>query len=491
MPDHPYAVFGFSEHLDWVTLNFVSPVDDIRICSVCRIVARKAAFLPCRHVMCEPCYEQWKSGGSNVCFVDGDVCADEEFYWMEFPVEKMMMRKVSCWNRGNGCQIISDVSSIAEHFHRDCAYHSTSCPKCSVAVLRRNIVAHLESQCASHVLSITPTVQPGETALKELQDIRQAISGIGSSLRNISHDSACPGSTPGETARNNAENQNPLLTMVNEVRTISQTTGHALNAVKRSSERHLDHIVDFKLVRESLCGDLDEIKRAAVEWTTRDASVHQAWTTERKNNVEKLRALQTELHSVSGQLEELTSKARRYAMKEAPAESEGLLEILGSTVSVAMRTFHSLNTAPEDTVRIYAKVLKVPIHVVWCVDRWWLTSIGETENRFLAVANVATPNGYNISLRIMLSTHKRLYRCYALLREPEGIAQAAPPRKMKVIVLHGRTSGIRQEITHTIEQKPGQERQWEFLSQRFRIEDLIGTGTVQEGKIRLRFTFSY
>ncbi|KAL1414152.1 hypothetical protein MTO96_007634 [Rhipicephalus appendiculatus] len=157
---YSHAVFGFSESLDWSTLHFVKPIDDIRVCSACRVVARKSAFLACRHVLCEPCYERWRTRDSHVCFIDGDLSPQNEVYWMEFPEDKMMKYEVSCWNRENGCEIITDVSSIADHFHRDCAYHSACCPKCSSTVLRKDIIAHLQSQCANHVLRIKSTAPP-------------------------------------------------------------------------------------------------------------------------------------------------------------------------------------------------------------------------------------------------------------------------------------------------------------------------------------------
>ncbi|KAL1449393.1 hypothetical protein MTO96_043988 [Rhipicephalus appendiculatus] len=91
---HSHAVYGFSESLDWTTLHFLKPIDDIKVCSACRIVASKTAFMPCRHVLCEPCYEHWKSRGSHVCFLDGDLCPENEVHWMEFPAEKMMKSEV-------------------------------------------------------------------------------------------------------------------------------------------------------------------------------------------------------------------------------------------------------------------------------------------------------------------------------------------------------------------------------------------------------------
>ncbi|KAL3247313.1 hypothetical protein MRX96_057108 [Rhipicephalus microplus] len=170
---YPHAVFGFCEILDWTTLHFVKPIDDIRVCSACRAVSRKTAFLACRHVLCQPCFENWKSTRSNTCVIDGDLCPEKEVYWIEFPAEKMMKSEVSCWNWDNGCQIVTDVSSITNHFHQDCEHHSTCCPKCSSTVLRKDVIAHLESGCANHVLRIRSTTPPNDVELNDLESIRE------------------------------------------------------------------------------------------------------------------------------------------------------------------------------------------------------------------------------------------------------------------------------------------------------------------------------
>ncbi|KAL3247319.1 hypothetical protein MRX96_057113 [Rhipicephalus microplus] len=221
---YSHAVFGFSEHLDWSTLDFVQPIDDIRVCSACRVVARKTAFLACRHVLCEPCYEQWKSRGSPVCFLDGDLCPENEVHWMEFPVEKMQKNQVSCWNRKNGCEIITDVSSIVEHFHRDCAYHSTCCHKCTSTVLRKDIVAHLESQCVDYVLRISLATSPSEGLSKELNDIREGVLGMEMAFRSASDNDVSAVTSFREITETGVENVDHLCKISAEVYQFSQVS---------------------------------------------------------------------------------------------------------------------------------------------------------------------------------------------------------------------------------------------------------------------------
>ncbi|XP_037502094.1 uncharacterized protein LOC119377519 [Rhipicephalus sanguineus] len=301
---HSYAVFGFSENLDWSTLHFVKPIDDIRVCSACRVVARKAAFLPCRHVLREPCYEQWKPR-VKVCFLDGDLCPESEVHWRVFPVERMMKSEVSCWNRANGCETITDVSRIADHFHRDCEYHTTCCPECSSTVLRRDIIAHLESHCVKHVLNRESSTPPREGVFKEVEDIREGLRCLEWTFRNASPNTACLLSSPPSITANDEANLQPLLKMEVEVKQISQMMEQASSAMEERSQTRLDQIAALKAFGACLSAELDEMKRAAVEWASCETTAAHCVRTEREEHVENLQLLQRDLRSVSSKLEQL------------------------------------------------------------------------------------------------------------------------------------------------------------------------------------------
>ncbi|XP_077492954.1 uncharacterized protein LOC144104046 isoform X2 [Amblyomma americanum] len=140
-----YTLVGFSAELDWKPLRFVEPLPPNRICSACGLVPKRIAFLPCMHVMCESCYEQCAQGDLPACPMDGYEYQDEEVEWREFPSGELLSREVKCWNEQSGCQYVSGVSGISQHFHRECGHHSIRCPKCSATVLRCSMVEHLTS----------------------------------------------------------------------------------------------------------------------------------------------------------------------------------------------------------------------------------------------------------------------------------------------------------------------------------------------------------
>ncbi|KAH7934124.1 hypothetical protein HPB49_021639 [Dermacentor silvarum] len=348
---HPYTVFGFSEDLDWCTLHFLRPVDDIRVCSACRLVARKSAFLPCRHVLCEPCYEQLKSRG-HVCVLDGELCPEDEIHWREFPV--------SCLNRENGCQTSTAVSSIAEHFHRDCAYHSACCPKCEATVLQRNIIAHLESHCAKHVLTRTSKPPPSEGVAKEMEDIRMSLQGLDSTFRNVSHNSTSLQSRLQEITAVHEETLGPLSTMANEMKEVSQTMRLALSAVEVSGRSQEKQIAGLKLFGAGLCTELDVIERIADE-RCREASANEA-TMEGQELLEVLGVLQSELQRVSSQLEELKRKKTtlRETAKEEGLVAHALSEVSTSSVFFSGTRESDRNNQPLGTIRVFEEVPKVP-----------------------------------------------------------------------------------------------------------------------------------
>ncbi|XP_065295151.1 uncharacterized protein [Dermacentor albipictus] len=390
---HPHTVFGFSEDLDWCTLHFLRPVDDIRVCSACRVVARKSAFLPCRHVLCEHCYEQLKARG-RICVLEGELCPENEVYWREFPVEKMMNSEVSCWNRENGCQASAMVSSITEHFRRDCAYHSASCPKCAATVLRRNIIGHLDSHCAKHVLTRRSVPPPSEGVAKEMEDIRTSLQGLDSTFRKASHNNASLHSQLREIATVHEEILGPLSTMVNEMKKLSQTSKVAISAVEIRARTKEQQIARSMHVGASLCTHLDEIKRTADKWC-HDSSAHEA-TTERQKLLEDLAELQSELQSVTIKLQEL-KKVKAHC---EPAKEEGTAVLRLSEVSIesvviksSLSDRNKRNNEPVGTFRIFEEVPKGHSQVLWCVKRWLsIRDALQAVDFFIEVADISIPN---------------------------------------------------------------------------------------------------
>ncbi|KAH6924496.1 hypothetical protein HPB50_018959 [Hyalomma asiaticum] len=356
-PDtYTYVVFGFSENLDWNILDFVKPIDDIRVCSACRVVARKAAFLPCRHVLCEPCYEQWKPR-VKVCFLDGELCPENEVYWREFPVERMMKSEVSCWNRKNGCETITDVSSIAEHYHRECMYHSTCCPQCSSTVLRKDIIAHLESHCVAHVVNIRSRILPSEAVIsKDVVNIRDCLRSIETALRNVSHTNTSVASSLAGTT-SHEENLHSLLTIVAEVKQVSEATKRALSVVGRSTERSTTQIADLKALKARSSAELEEIERAARESGSSEASANQG-NADLEQSAGDMQVLQNDMQVLSSKLREVANEVSREASIMAAAAAESLSEVPSCEVLSWRKEVSRTSASPRVRTRVLENALK-------------------------------------------------------------------------------------------------------------------------------------
>ncbi|KAL1476283.1 hypothetical protein MTO96_036627 [Rhipicephalus appendiculatus] len=145
-----YTLVGFKEELDWKPLHFVKPLPKNRLCSLCGLVRKTAAHLPCGHSACSSCYRQCKSADGYVCPIDGENCPEEDADWRDYPAEKLLIREVKCWNQRHGCPLMMAASEVHKHFHRECEFHCASCPRCSVMVLCRDMGEHMRASCNAH-----------------------------------------------------------------------------------------------------------------------------------------------------------------------------------------------------------------------------------------------------------------------------------------------------------------------------------------------------
>ncbi|KAL1449392.1 hypothetical protein MTO96_043987, partial [Rhipicephalus appendiculatus] len=434
---------------DWSTLHFVEPIDDISVCSACRAVSRKTAFLACRHVLCEPCYGHWKSRGGHVCFLDGDLCPENEVHWMEFKVEKMMKNQVSCWNRENGCEIVTDVSSMTDHFRRSCEHHSTCCPKCSSMVLRKEIIAHLESHCASHVLRTNSRTPPSEGASNDLEGIREGVRDLESAFGNASlNDASQVTSLRGLTAKGE-EYVDSLSNMAVEVAQISQVAKQTLSAAQRSRGIKVNQIADLNTCKESFCAELDEIERAAHELGLCETSDQQEMR-EREEYAEKFQALKAEMQSVSRILGELTSKIQLEAAVAQSAAADGLC----CDTSDNSSTHGLAGVLPlKATARVFKNELKVLIKVVWCVHDWSVLRHNIAANKFVfAETCIPVDRRYAVLLRIqnLFEDNQEFKVSVLVLRakdEPVGASPiGASPKKATFCCLNRAKSVAKHEI---------------------------------------------
>ncbi|KAH8030666.1 hypothetical protein MRX96_031820 [Rhipicephalus microplus] len=90
-----YTLFDFSKELDWRPLHFVNFIPMHRLCNACGVLPRLSIFLPCRHVLCNTCYDQCvRDDVLHTCPLDGVKFLEEDVGWTDFPLENIFKRKV-------------------------------------------------------------------------------------------------------------------------------------------------------------------------------------------------------------------------------------------------------------------------------------------------------------------------------------------------------------------------------------------------------------
>lgn len=168
-PRSSYTLLGYSRDLDWRPTRFVGPVPSVRVCSLCGLIPEATVQLPCTHVLCRLCFDGCLRQG-GVCPIDGQGFAHDDAEWISLSLESFMRRKVRCWNDVNGCDAVIEVSKIADHFSNECAFHATSCSRCSSTVLHRDVVEHLKSGCRSAVVPGTtvPVMSDAQSQCSEV-----------------------------------------------------------------------------------------------------------------------------------------------------------------------------------------------------------------------------------------------------------------------------------------------------------------------------------
>ncbi|XP_077546103.1 uncharacterized protein LOC144158819 isoform X2 [Haemaphysalis longicornis] len=140
-----YTVFGFDSRIDWKPTVFVDGIPKNRLCSACGLVSAATALLPCNHLLCNRCYDSSDDEERNRCPLDTESCKPEDAIWSSFPREKLLGRKIQCWNSSNGCDFTETVSQVVDHFGQDCQYHAVTCFRCSRNMAYKELADHLKS----------------------------------------------------------------------------------------------------------------------------------------------------------------------------------------------------------------------------------------------------------------------------------------------------------------------------------------------------------
>lgn len=165
MPDKfEYRLHGFSTALHMRLTPFQAPLPASRVCSICGVVPKNTALLPCCHPVCQSCFEAFVTEG-NVCSLDKMKFREDQVDWMEFSEQQLLRHPVFCWNVDAGCKYQGPVMSLPHHYHVECQFHVVPCPRCSLPVLRRDVVNHCDDDGDPRFMSVQAAEQQDREVL--------------------------------------------------------------------------------------------------------------------------------------------------------------------------------------------------------------------------------------------------------------------------------------------------------------------------------------
>ncbi|KAK8780106.1 hypothetical protein V5799_018552 [Amblyomma americanum] len=124
------------------------------------------ATLPCRHFLCQPCYDL-SVGRHGHCPLDMEPVQEEDVVWSTTSKDSLLGRKIRCWNAGNGCEVEDTATAMLDHFSNACQYHVVNCPRCGVRIQHRGIAHHLDTGCAEQRSREKPMDSGFDNALSE------------------------------------------------------------------------------------------------------------------------------------------------------------------------------------------------------------------------------------------------------------------------------------------------------------------------------------
>ncbi|CAN8015451.1 unnamed protein product [Ixodes persulcatus] len=153
-----FFVSGFCDTLNSRPLYLQESSVAHAACSLCGLVSKKAARLPCDHTLCWICHQESKRRGST-CPLDEESFGDDDIVQLDIPQGYIEKRTVACGNAPSGCDFVGHASRLLDHYQR-CTFHVVPCPKCQSSVLRTELVGHYKDGCSSASTTPTPIQKP-------------------------------------------------------------------------------------------------------------------------------------------------------------------------------------------------------------------------------------------------------------------------------------------------------------------------------------------
>lgn len=140
-----YPVWGFGDHVQCRTVEFVDRLDELHVCSWCGGLSADSKVLPCWHLICEECRTEVINDTDSVCLVDKHNLL-RNFGGFHNDVKTVLSkRKVRCFYADKGCDFDGSLTDLNIHLEGSCGMYLTTCYRCEQAVAQKDMKEHISS----------------------------------------------------------------------------------------------------------------------------------------------------------------------------------------------------------------------------------------------------------------------------------------------------------------------------------------------------------
>lgn len=114
--DSPCILIGFESPIRGRCVQFAQPLSGIAVCSGCRALPDEAMLLPCSHVLCLACYDDYMVETTVRCPEDWAPCSAFHLWPMRLDLEQVRGEIAFCVNSWFGCPFKAELRDVEQHY---------------------------------------------------------------------------------------------------------------------------------------------------------------------------------------------------------------------------------------------------------------------------------------------------------------------------------------------------------------------------------------
>ncbi|XP_051885609.1 TNF receptor-associated factor 6 isoform X2 [Pristis pectinata] len=132
------------EELQGYDVEFDPPLENKYECPICLMALREAVQTPCGHRFCRVCIVKSIRDAGHKCPVDNEMLLEAQLFPDNFAKREILSLTIKCPNKG--CYQKMELRHLEDH-QELCEYAVVNCPQCVSVLWRKELQAHMESDC--------------------------------------------------------------------------------------------------------------------------------------------------------------------------------------------------------------------------------------------------------------------------------------------------------------------------------------------------------